>query len=111
MNFCPKCDSKLIIDKEVTDNKPKLKLVCYVCDNSLSKGSVKIKEKISEGKPSIKILDKTSKQLQSLPTTSASCHKCDGNTAYFWEQQTADLEQASTQFFRCTKCNHTWRSN
>ena len=45
-----------------------------------------------------------------LPTTSADCPKCGNNLAFWWMLQTRSADEATTQFYRCTKCNHTWRN-
>jgi DNA-directed RNA polymerase subunit M/transcription elongation factor TFIIS len=38
------------------------------------------------------------------------CPKCGNNKARWWIVQTDSADEPSTQFFRCTKCNHTWRT-
>lgn len=38
------------------------------------------------------------------------CPKCGNIQAYWWIVQTDSGDEPSTQFFRCTKCNHTWRN-
>lgn len=45
-----------------------------------------------------------------LPTTSIDCPKCGNNLAFWWMLQTRSADEATTQFYRCTKCNHTWRN-
>jgi DNA-directed RNA polymerase subunit M len=37
------------------------------------------------------------------------CPKCGNNKARWWMVQTDSADEPSTQFFRCTKCNNTWR--
>jgi DNA-directed RNA polymerase subunit M len=54
-------------------------------------------------------MDDDSKQ-QDLPTITIQCPTCDNNTAVWWMLQTRSADEATTQFFRCTKCNHTWRN-
>jgi DNA-directed RNA polymerase subunit M len=45
------------------------------------------------------------------PTTdTVVCSKCENHEAYWWIVQTDTAEEPSTQFFRCTKCKHTWRN-
>jgi DNA-directed RNA polymerase subunit M/transcription elongation factor TFIIS len=43
-------------------------------------------------------------------TDKAECPKCGNHEAYWWIVQTDTAEEPSTQFFRCTKCKHTWRT-
>ena len=45
-----------------------------------------------------------------MPVTAASCPKCDNNEAYYWTVQTRRGDEGATEFYRCTKCKHTWRN-
>ncbi len=38
------------------------------------------------------------------------CPKCGNTQANWWMVQTDSADEPSTQFFRCTKCRHTWRN-
>ncbi len=38
------------------------------------------------------------------------CPECGNVQAYWWIVQTDSGDEPSAQFFRCTKCNHTWRT-
>ncbi|MEK6852465.1 MAG: zinc ribbon domain-containing protein, partial [Nanoarchaeota archaeon] len=44
-----------------------------------------------------------------MPTVAIVCPKCKNNEAYFYSAQTRAGDEAETQFFRCTKCQHNWR--
>ncbi|HIG97225.1 MAG TPA: transcription factor S [Candidatus Aenigmarchaeota archaeon] len=44
-----------------------------------------------------------------LPKTNKECKKCKNNVAYYWLIQTRSADEPPTQFFKCTKCKHTWR--
>lgn len=44
-----------------------------------------------------------------LPATKAECSKCGNGQAYYWMMQTRSADEPSTRFYRCTKCNFTWR--
>ncbi len=35
---------------------------------------------------------------------------CDSNEAVWWMLQTRSADEPTTQFYRCTKCNTTWRN-
>lgn len=115
MKFCPKCNVKLQTKKfdDLSGSKPKTKLIlsCTSCDYSQQSKRIIIKEVSAESKPAIKVVDTKTEKLRSLPTTKSTCPKCRHNFAYFWDKQTSSLEQASTQFFRCVSCSHTWRAN
>jgi len=43
-------------------------------------------------------------------TDTDGCPECGNIQAYWWIVQTDSGDEPSTQFFRCTKCNHTWRT-
>lgn len=64
-----------------------------------------------QGNPgsSLKILD-GEKGPDTLPTISIDCPRCGNNIAFWWMLQTRSADEATTQFYRCTKCDHTWRN-
>jgi len=82
-------------------------LICRKCRNKKRKNIrfSKISEK-AKNHPDVLILDKPA---ESLPTTEATCPKCENKKAFWWLQQTRAADEPPTQFFRCTKCGHTWR--
>ena len=49
------------------------------------------------------------REVRTMPIIRVNCPKCENGEAYVWQVQTRGGDEASTQFFRCTKCNHTWR--
>ena len=55
------------------------------------------------------LLGKKEQQLRTVPTFDIVCPKCSNKKAYGWTVQLGPLEQSSTQFYRCTKCNYTFR--
>jgi len=57
----------------------------------------------------IVVIGKKERNLKTLPQTKMKCPKCDNATAYWWMVQTRSIDESATQFFRCTKCGHTWR--
>jgi DNA-directed RNA polymerase subunit M len=58
---------------------------------------------------SLKVMD-SDKGPDTLPTTAIDCPKCGNNNAFWWMLQTRSADEATTQFYRCTKCGHTWRN-
>ena len=99
MEFCPKCGAVLI---------QKLKNAgCPRCKYS-SKGKIKLTalEKLEE-KKEVAIISK--KTPQTNPIVEKNCDKCGNSKAYFWTMQTRSSDEAETKFFKCTKCDHTWR--
>ncbi len=99
MEFCPKCGAVLV--------KKTKNFGCPRCNYS-SKNKVELKaseknEKINKGVP-------VSKDTKSIhPIVNEKCKKCGNEKAYFWTVQTRASDEAETKFFKCTKCEHTWR--
>lgn len=95
--FCPKCGMKFDIRSDLgSDPFP----------TSSRKGGPMYAEQETS---SLKVIE-TDKGPSVLPTTTMDCTKCGNNTAYWWMLQTRSADEATTQFYRCTKCNHTWRN-
>ena len=84
----------------------------YVCPIYNSKKSPKVVSKIIAPKKSretIVVIGKEDQGLKTNPTTKIKCPKCENTLAYTWQVQTRSGDEGATQFFRCTKCNHTFR--
>lgn len=97
--FCKKCGSILKPSKEG--------LTCDDC------GAVQ-KEKLLLGqkhKKEKKFLEHGlgDEEDSPHPVVDAKCKKCRNTKAYFMIKQTRSSDEAPTKFFRCTKCNFTWR--
>jgi len=99
MEFCPKCGAVLI-----TKNKNSC---CARCNYS-TKGKLKVatSEKIEEKK---QVAVVNPKDTQTLPIVGEKCKKCGHQKAFFWTVQTRSGDEAETKFFKCLKCDHTWR--
>lgn len=87
-------------------------VVCPKCGfkakKSASEGkSVTEVKPVSASNASLKVMED---DRQDLPTINIPCPHCNNNTAVWWMLQTRSADEATTQFFRCTKCNHTWRN-
>lgn len=101
MMFCPKCSSLMKLDKSKGANV----CSCGYVDKSKSAGvfSETVKQKNT---PEIAIIEK---KIETLPLTDVTCPKCGHKKAYWWTKQTRASDEPETQFFRCEKCEHTWR--
>jgi transcription factor S len=93
-------------------------LICPKCGYSTTREIGEELAVISSNSPSsfdggagsvLKVVE-ADKMPNALPTTSADCPKCGNNLAFWWMLQTRSADEATTQFYRCTQCNHTWRN-
>lgn len=83
-------------------------MVCSCGYKEKSKESLIIKEEIKEKKSDkIEVVDKI---VEILPKTKEECSKCKHPEAYYWMVQTRAADEAPTRFFKCVKCNHSWRA-
>ena len=111
MEFCPECGTRMVTRRKQDGTKITLQTVCLKCgykkaSNNSAQASAKSIKRIS--KERITVIAKEH-QIRTLPTTKIACPKCGNNLAYVWQVQTRGGDEGSTQFFRCTKCNHTFR--
>ena len=104
--FCDKCGSILLPAKIAG----KTRLKCPRCKFSTSlgkNGKITLKEEIKQKKEDqIEVVEK---KIETLPKIKEECPKCHFHEAYYWDVQTRSADEAPTQFFKCTKCMHTWR--
>ena len=106
MQFCDSCGEKTIRRKEDDGN---VQLYCRNCDKSFD---VKLESPILtveaiRKKDSIKIKSKS--DMRTLPIEKEKCPKCGNEEAYSWQRQTRSGDEPATRFYRCVKCNKTWR--
>jgi DNA-directed RNA polymerase subunit M len=98
MEFCPKCGAVLIQKRK--------NYGCARCEYSTKeKFKIKTSEKIEE-KNKVAVIKK---EMNTLPIVVEKCKECGNDKAYFWTIQTRAGDEAETKFFKCTKCDHTWR--
>ncbi|KPV64578.1 MAG: DNA-directed RNA polymerase subunit M [Candidatus Bathyarchaeota archaeon BA2] len=112
MEFCPKCGTRLTPTRKKEGKKVALQLVCSKCGYKKRAVSAPVVvPKVIERTPqeSIAVIGKEEQRLRTLPTVRIECPKCGNNLAYVWQVQTRGSDESSTQFFRCTKCNYTFR--
>jgi len=99
MEFCPKCGAILVLK---TKNYGCPRCSYFTKEKVDLKTSEKQEEKIEVGVIS-------SKETSTLPIVVEICGKCKNNKAYFWTVQTRASDESETKFFKCVKCENTWR--
>jgi DNA-directed RNA polymerase subunit M len=83
-------------------------LKCPKCD--YTEGSTSTTKKVQEEDVSeFNVLEESEGQ-ETLPTIKIDCGKCGHDEAVWWMLQTRSADEPTTQFYRCVKCNHTWRN-
>ncbi len=103
LKFCPQCGAFCEVD-----NSKK----CYVCPKCGWEEPLEETREISRSShrdEKIIVIGQKERKLSTMPRTKAKCEKCGNDEAYWWMVQTRGVDESSTQFFRCTKCGHTWR--
>jgi len=86
-------------------------LACPKCGEE-TRRSDPVVQKLGTAKEAVVVIGKKDeKSIQTLPTMKVTCQKCGHGEAFYWMVQTRGGDEASTQFFRCTKCGRTWRES
>ena len=104
MDFCPKCDSRLKKNNDELLACPKCKFV--------KEGAIKEEtKKLEEPNPEFLVMDESDvNQAKGLESTvPIDCEKCHNKEGVSWTFQTRSADEPETKFYRCTKCNYTWR--
>jgi DNA-directed RNA polymerase subunit M len=104
MKFCPKCDIRL---KKSSGNPV---LSCPKCGYTEGQES-EIQDQRSEEeiKSDFLVLDENEAK-DTMSTIEIECEKCGNKEAFWWMLQTRSADEPTTQFYRCTKCEYTWRN-
>ena len=106
MEFCPTCEKRMILQRSKNNSV----YICPICKcKKQSKSSINKQNNLKKPRETIVIIGNEDQGLKTNPTTEIKCPKCENNLAYTWQVQTRSGDEGATQFFRCTKCNHTFR--
>jgi DNA-directed RNA polymerase subunit M len=102
--FCPECKSLLISSGG--------QLKCRKCGyirkiERADKRQMTRSKKRTENE--ITIVDDEGEKIKTLPTIQIKCQKCGNNLAFWWLRQLRAADESEVRFFRCTKCEYTWR--
>ena len=112
MKFCPKCETRLKLKQMRAARGTSITYLCDNCGYSDKAGRSVMQateEELVEASP-IKVVGEKEGKLTMLPTTKIECPRCGHDEAMWWFLQTRSGDEPPTQFYRCVKCNHTWRS-
>jgi transcription factor S len=113
MEFCPECGS-LFNPKKTAKNQTEEILICSKCGRKQRVAGEETKPKTGkiikhDIKQLVTVIGKEEQKINTMPTLRVECPKCGNNLVYVWQVQTRGGDESSTQFFRCTKCSHTFR--
>ena len=100
--FCQKCGS--ILRPKEKSGKKILFCACGFSKNLEDEKNTSINEKV-EASRKIEIVE----NIEINPKVRIKCEKCAHGIAYYWIQQTRGADEPETRFFKCAKCEHTWR--
>jgi DNA-directed RNA polymerase subunit M len=113
MEFCPKCGSRLTLNKTKAGKKIKINLACSKCGYSQKEVKKPVSNRYIKNKENpqkfVTVISKEEQKINTLPTLKVECPKCGNKKVYVWQVQTRGGDESSTQFMRCTKCDHTFR--
>jgi len=101
MKFCPSCEVKL--------KKGDSGLQCPKCNYVEGQETKQTKKPVQEHESQFNVLSQN-ETVESLPTIKIECEKCGNDEAVWWMLQTRSADEPTTQFYRCSKCRHTWRN-
>jgi DNA-directed RNA polymerase subunit M len=82
-------------------------MVCRKCGHKVPKAVGE--SMVSMTKQLDRVVPVLEQESSGLPTTNARCADCGNNVAYWWLRQLRSADESEVRFFRCTKCNKTWR--
>ncbi|MEJ2271248.1 MAG: transcription factor S [Candidatus Bathyarchaeota archaeon] len=107
MEFCPTCEKRMVL-RQTKDGSI---FICPICKCEKSRNKISTTKSVVPRKhhEPIVVIGKEAQNIKTNPTTSIKCPKCDNNLAFTWQVQTRAGDEGATQFFRCTKCSHTFR--
>lgn len=100
--FCPECGS--ILRPKDKGGKRVLFCSCGFSKAPEEETSAELKEAVNEGKK-VEVIE----EVENLPKVKITCEKCAHKIAYYWTRQTRGADEPETRFFKCVKCNYTWR--
>lgn len=108
MKFCQNCGTRLRLKQIKTDDNVMMTLQCERCGFTTPVEEPITKSEVEPPEDQIKVVG-DEVDVRTMPTTKEECPRCRNKEAFWWMLQTRSGDEPTTQFYRCTKCNHTWR--
>lgn len=109
IKFCPYDGTLLKLKIVKTSEGSFPALACEKCGYYIKHDITDLKiTKKATTQESIRVIDE-GEEVKTMPTIEVECPKCGNNRAYWWLLQTRSGDEPPTQFYRCTKCEYTWR--
>ena len=99
--FCPKCRSLM----GSTGGQLKCRKCGFLRDITAKDTMQRTR---TRGERAIPIIE-DERKIPTLPTISIRCPKCGHNAAFWWLRQLRSADESEVRFFRCCRCEHTWR--
>jgi DNA-directed RNA polymerase subunit M len=107
LEFCPNCEKRLIYTPDKGYQCPKCGYTTNAQRLDASSEQIAITEKVTSP---ILVRDQEETILQTLPTITVNCPKCNNSKAVYWTHAVGtDDDVELLQLFRCTHCGHRWR--
>ncbi|TFF96608.1 MAG: transcription factor S [Promethearchaeota archaeon] len=109
LKFCPECSN--LLRKKTYGDQIVLECKCGY-QEEITKDKAEIQKKIQKKKKALEkniIVVSSEDKISVHPKIKKVCPKCKHKEAEYWQEQTRSADEASTSFFRCTKCKYTWR--
>jgi DNA-directed RNA polymerase subunit M len=108
MKFCPQCGTRLKLKQIKIDDSVALSMQCDRCGFTTPVEKPITRPEAEPEEDQIKVVS-DDMDVKTMPTTEVECPKCRNKEAFWWMVQTRGGDEPTTQFYRCTKCQHTWR--
>ena len=110
MEFCPICETKLVLSSGAMGVA--LGLSCSKCNYKKRLTDTKLsinKKSLDFTKDDVITVVDKKEDLKNLLTVRSNCSKCGNDLAFQWRAQTQWTDESATRFYRCTECGYTSR--
>lgn len=106
--FCQKCST--VLDPPDFDE-----VVCSLCSFKCKFHDINVEEVLTKSsqtqKPSWISDEEEQEQMEKHAVIEEPCPKCGNPEMYFYTMQLRSVDEGSTVFYECPKCNHKYSQN